>query len=33
MVIFSPYAKVDALCERDIRIEVDAITFDLILNA
>lgn len=32
-MIFSPYAKVDALSERDIRIEVDAITFDQILNA
>lgn len=33
MVIFSPYAKVDTLCQRDIKIGVDAITFDQILNA
>lgn len=33
MVIFSPYAKVDALFERDIKIGVDAVTFDQILNA
>lgn len=33
MVIFSHYAKVDALFERDVKIGVDAVTFHQILNA
>lgn len=32
-MIFSPYTKVDALFERDIKIGVDAVTVDQILNA
>lgn len=33
MVVFSTYARVDALCEGDVKIGVDAITFDQVLNA
>lgn len=31
-MIFSPYARLDTLCERNIKIGVDAITFDEVLN-